>query len=112
MSTALAQTNGSKAHAETSPWLQQSVRQFFGGINWEDQPPEIQELRTAVQAGNAEPLSLKLTVNQFFGAINWEGVDAIAAPPEPEFTSMEDISAIKLNDDDDGFTLDDFSGLF
>jgi hypothetical protein len=111
MSTALAQTNGSKAHVETSPWLQQSVRQFFGGINWEDQPPEIQELRTAVRSGHAEPLSLKLTVNQFFGAINWEG-DAIAAPPEPEFTFLEDSSEIKLSDDDDGFTLDDFSGLF
>jgi hypothetical protein len=112
MSTALAQTNGSKAHVETSPWLQQSVRQFFGGINWDDQPPEIQELRTAVRSGNAEPLSLKLTVNQFFGAINWEG-DAIAATPESDdFTFLEDPAESKLNDDDDGFTLDDFSGLF
>jgi hypothetical protein len=112
MSTALASTNGFKPHVESSLWLQHTVRQFFGGINWEDQPPEIQELRTAFQSDSTEPLSLKLSVKNFFGAINWEGLDAIAPHPDPEPTFIEDLSEINLNDNDDGFTLDDFSGLF
>jgi hypothetical protein len=115
MSMTLAQTNGSKPHAETRPWLQKTVRQFFSNFNWEDQPPEVQEIRTAFQADASEPLSLKLTVKQFFGAINWEG-NAIAASnaasPTPELTFTDDISEIKLDGDNDGFTLDDFSGLF
>jgi hypothetical protein len=111
MSMTLAQTNGSKPHAEARPWRQQTVRQYFSSFNWEDQPPEIQEIRTAFQADSTEPLSLKLTVKQFFGAINWEG-DAIAAKPDPEPTVLEDISEISFDSGDDDFTLDDFSGLF
>ena len=108
----LTPTNGSKPHVETSTWLQQTVQQFFNGFNWEDQPPEVQELRAAAQADNAAPLSLKLTVNQFFGAINWDGNRAIALPTHAELSFPEDLTAIDVPPDDDGFTLDDFSGLF
>lgn len=109
----LTPTNGSKPHVETSAWLQQTVQQFFNGFNWEDQPPEVQELRAASQADNAEPLSLKLTVSQFFGAINWDGSWTTALPTHPELTFPVDLSAIDVpNPDDDGFTLDDFSDLF
>lgn len=112
MNPVLTPTNGSKPKVETSAWLQQTVQQFFSGFNWEDQPPEIQELRVASQADDAEPLSLKLTVSQFFGAINWEGNQAIASSTHAELT-FEDLSAIDApNPDDDDFTLDDFSGLF
>lgn len=114
MNLVLTPTNGSKPHVETSDWLQQTVQHFFNGFNWEDQPPEVQELRAAFQADDA-PLSLKLTVSQFFGSINWQGDRPIAAI-ESEITFMEDLmedlSAIDIPSPDDDFTLDDFSGLF
>jgi hypothetical protein len=97
---------------KTSSWLQQTVQQFFNGFNWEDQPPEVQQLRAASQADDAAPLSLKLTVSQFFGSINWEGNRSIAAPIHQELTFPEDLLAIDVPPEDDGFTLDDFSGLF
>lgn len=113
MSPVLTPTNGSKPHVDTPTWLQKTVQQFFNGFNWEDQPPEVQELRAASQSGSAEPLSLKLTVSQFFDSINWDGNRAIAAPPSTDLMFTEDVSAIDTpSSDDDGFTLDDFSGLF
>jgi hypothetical protein len=115
MSPVLTPTNGSKPHVENHTWLQQTVRQVFSNFNWEDQTPEVQEMRAASQADDAEPLSLKITVSQFFGAINWDGNQAIAQPVDHELTFIEDISMLDIpesSDDDDGFTLDDFSGLF
>ncbi|NJR39230.1 MAG: hypothetical protein HC781_10875 [Leptolyngbyaceae cyanobacterium CSU_1_4] len=112
MSLLLAPTNGSKPHVEKSSWLQQTVQQFFQGFNWEDQPAEVQQLRAAAQADNAAPLSLKLSVSQFFGSINWEGNRSIALPTHPDLPLTEDLLAIDAPPKDDGFTLDDFSGLF
>jgi len=113
MNPVLTPTNGSKPRVESISWLQQTVQQFFNGFNWEDHPPEVQELRAASQANDAEPLSLKLTVSQFFGSINWDGNPAIAPSIHAELTFTEDLSEIEApNPDDDGFTLDDFSGLF
>jgi hypothetical protein len=113
MSPVLTPTNGSKPHVESHDWLQQTVRQFFNGFNWDDRSPEVQELRAVQATGDAEPLSLTLTVSQYFGAINWEGNQAIAQPVDHELTFIEDISMIDIPDNsDDGFTLDDFSGLF
>jgi hypothetical protein len=114
MSPVLTPTNGSKPHVESHDWLQQTVRHFFNGFNWDDRSPEVQELRAVQATGDAEPLSLTLTVSQYFGAINWEGNQAIAQPVDHELTFIEDISMIDIPDDsdDDGFTLDDFSGLF
>jgi hypothetical protein len=113
MNPVLAPTDRSKPHMEKSAWLQQTVQQFFSGFNWEDHPPEVQELRAASQADDAEPLSLTLTVSQFFGTINWEGNHAIATPTHSELTFIENLSAIAVpNSNDDDFTLDDFSDLF
>jgi hypothetical protein len=112
MSPVIAPTNSSTLHMETTIWLQQTVQQFFSSFNWEDQLPEVQELRAASQADHAEPLSLKLTVSQFFGAINWEGNHAIATPINSELTFIKDRLAIDILPNDDGFTLDDFSNLF
>jgi hypothetical protein len=128
MSTALAHANGNGSNGNgsssngskpqaSSAWLQQTVRQFFNQFNWEDHTPEIQELRrTTATASSSEPLSLTLTVKQFFGSINWDG-DAIASMSDPEPTYIEDLSLDFADEppatpDSDGFTLDDFSGLF
>lgn len=99
----LSHTNGSSAHSE-SLWLRQNVHQFFGGFNWEDHSPDIQELRQTTSNGN-QPLSLVLTVNQFFSAINWEG-GAIAATPQADQSLQSSNTTL------DAFTLEDFSDLF
>jgi uncharacterized protein (DUF2249 family) len=102
-SAVLAHTNGSTSHTPT-PWLQQSVQQFFGAFNWEDNPPEVQELKLAA-AHDEQPLSLTLTVSQFFGAINWDG-HAIGTVPNAAQQPPSTGTGI------DAFTLDDFSDLF
>lgn len=83
--------------------MRQTVRQFFGNFNWNDNPPEVQELRQTVSNGQL-PLSLTLTVKQFFTAIDWDG-NQIASLPAPEQP------AVSVNPVD-AFTLDDFSDLF
>lgn len=108
MSTlSLPHTNGSSKGVKSQTWLQMPVHKFFMGVNWEDQPPEVQEIKlTSLEAavqGNSASLSLTLSVNQFFSAIPWDGIP-MGSPAEsvtPEATS-----------DDGGLTLDDFSGLF
>lgn len=101
-SMTLPYTNGSTPHADDA-WMRQTVQRFFGGFNWEDNPPEIQELRQTVSNGH-QTLSLTLKVSQFFKAINWEG-GAIAAMPQFEAPPTSDPAA-------DAFTLEDFSDLF
>ncbi|MGG6297084.1 hypothetical protein ACQ4M4_22045 [Leptolyngbya sp. AN02str] len=102
-SMTLAHRNGASANLPSPSWLQQSTRKFFGEFNWEDIPPNVQEIRvTAVEVPN-EPLSLLLTTSQFFGAMNWEG-DAIAqTTPLPPADQVDAV---------DVFTLEDFSDLF
>lgn len=100
---ALPRTNGSTPHAPY-PWMRQTVQQFFGEFNWENNSPEIQKLKqTAVNSD--QPLSLSLKVGEFFAAISWEG-SSIAALPQPEVSMPSPNSPI------DAFTLDDFSDLF
>lgn len=102
MTATLTHTNGSAPH--TTPWLTQSVQQFFSSVNWDDNPPELQELKqTGAQGVNTE-LSMTLTVSQFFSAVNWDGA-AIASIPE----SQDLVEPIAPAND---FTLDDFSNLF
>lgn len=84
-------------------WLRQSVQQFLQGVNWDNQPPEIQTLRIAA-AQPDQQLSLLLPVNQFFGAFSWEGQ---APSPGSSFSQ-----ALPDADTAAAFTLDDFSGLF
>ncbi len=99
-------TNGSTPHLSDTAWLQLTTQQFFSRFNWDDNPPEVQQLRQATATGSTDPLSMTLTVSQFFGAINWDGA-AIAqipstSPPSPD----THLSSNSL------FTLDEFSDLF
>ncbi len=108
MSTmSLTQTNGSKAGVSPT-WLQLSVQKFFTGINWDDNPPAVQEMKLSVSQPNNlntdGPLSLSLSVSQFFATVNWDGVE-IAAPVIPQAQIMPPPKADEL-------TLDDFSSLF
>lgn len=96
--------NGTKPKGQAQPWLQSSVQTFFTGFNWENQSPEVQELKLQALQGSNTPLSLTLSVNQFFGAINWEGVAAAA----PVVLTPPTSSVAVAND----LTLDDFSSLF
>lgn len=101
----LPSTNGSSAYRPAQAWMQSSVQKFFSNINWEDNPPEVQEAKQASsEPGHTGPLSLTMSVSQFFAALNWDG-SAIAAPvpqaQEPPQPSKPD-----------EITLDDFSSLF
>lgn len=100
MTMTLPKTNGSSATASLDPWLQWSVQKFFSTVNWEDNPPEVQEIKRQDQDA---PLRLTLSVCQFFASVNWEGT-TIAAPTLIQPTS----SPAAKND----LTLDDFSNLF
>ncbi|MBW4519598.1 MAG: hypothetical protein KME16_07845 [Scytolyngbya sp. HA4215-MV1] len=104
----LVQTNGSTAFPKGQAWLQMPVQKFFTAINWEDQPPEVQEIKqNAVEAaaqGNDAPLSLMLSVSQFFGAFPWDGNAMAMNPPI--------LSIASSTFEADGITLDDFSDLF
>ncbi|MCU0566967.1 MAG: hypothetical protein MUF49_10255 [Oculatellaceae cyanobacterium Prado106] len=108
----LPNTNGSKPPTAAID-SHQTVRQFFSRINWDDAPAEVQELKQqATETPTREPLSLHLTVRQFFGAINWDGMDAIAPTPDPTPTFIENLPDDPPAPPNDGFTLDDFTGLF
>lgn len=87
-------------------WLKQSVQQFLQGVNWDNQPPDIQTLRLAAAQPNQQ-LSLLLSVNQFFGAFGWEGSAGLGAGLPQGLASLPDADTAA-----DAFTLDDFSGLF
>lgn len=104
MSTvALPHKNGSAAVAPADSWLLASVQKFFTGINWEDNPPEVQEIRMAAASeAGATSLNMTMSVCQFFAAVNWDGTE-IAAAPAPV---VEPVSK------PDDLTLDDFSSLF
>ncbi|MBW4468574.1 MAG: hypothetical protein KME07_24380 [Pegethrix bostrychoides GSE-TBD4-15B] len=93
--------NGSSNGAASPAWLKQSVQQFLQGVNWDNQPLEIQNLRRAAARPNQQ-LSLLLPVNQFFSAFSWDSAaQPMAAPSLPDADASTD-----------AFTLDDFSGLF
>jgi hypothetical protein len=105
----LPQTNGSKASVPAPSWLQSSVQAFFTAINWENNPPEIQQIRQSTaqpvsfDTPSPQALNLIMSVNQFFAAINWDNA-TIAG----NATSSESQSPAKPKD----ITLDDFSDLF
>jgi hypothetical protein len=97
--------NGSIAHPTNESWLKLTVKEFFSGINWDNNPSEVQELKVAAFQGDVAPLSLMLSVNQFFAAVNWDGM---VIAPSPVSTSLETNSGKEAKD----FTLEEFSGLF
>ncbi len=106
MTLTLPQTNGSKVSKVNSTWLQSSVQAFFSGINWEDNPPEVQQIKqnAAQSVGtNATPVSFTMSVSQFFAAINWDNA-TIAAPVQQTQSPGQPKS--------NSITLDDFSSLF
>ena len=98
--------NGAAAGQDRSlpsgPWLRESVQQFFGDFNWENNPPEVQQVKLASLQASAAPLSLMLTVSQFFAAFNWDGA-AIAAAASPAELAAE--AAVEV-------TIDDFFSQF
>ena len=100
MNTLMAIANGSSS-ANTSNWLHASVQEFFSTLNWEDLPPNTQQVGQVTPQCSDAPLSLDLSVSQFFAAVNWEGT-AIAAP----------VSAPTQPTSAESFTLDNFSALF
>jgi hypothetical protein len=106
----LVHTNGSTPLTTmTAPWLKQTAREFFGAINWDDNPPEVQEQKRLVaqstEQGTPEPLSLLWSVSQFFNTINWDDA-AIAAPSPAPSIEGNDLDRLQK------FTLDDFADLF
>jgi hypothetical protein len=105
--TTIAHTNGNGSTPKSQSWLHHSVQKFFSGINWEDQPPEVQEIKLnimeAAAQGQPTTLSLQLSVSQFFSAIAWDGTPVAAAPNN--FLTPEASTA-------NSFTLEDFTDLF
>ncbi len=109
----LAHNNGSAAIAPSPAWLQQSVREFFTNINWENrvivQPASAPTLESLDDLGVAPvgiQLNLAMRVNEYFAAIPWDGIPMIAAPPPVA------AEAVAVEQESTGFTLDDFSDLF
>lgn len=107
MSITLVHTNGNGSipYSTDESWLKLTAKEFFSGINWDNNPPEVQELKVSASQGEVAPLSLLLSVNQFFAAVNWDGM-AIAPPPIS--ASLEPNSGKEAKD----FTLEEFSDLF
>lgn len=106
----LVSMNGSAPF--TRSWLQQSVQEFFSGINWEDKPIEIYELSQGLAAGTLYhtpdvALSLSLTVSQFMAAIPWDGATIGALP-----TTTAPVDDDFDQDSPDSLTLEGFSDLF
>ena len=103
-------TNSNGRAAATESWLALSVREFFTTVNWENKPPEVQqlsqELVISARQGTASPLSLNLTVSQFFGAIPWDGAAIASLPVQTDDILLSD----PTNGSD--FTLEGFSDLF
>ncbi len=94
------------SQSSDSDWLQLSTQQFFSRFNWDDNPPEVQQLRQNTVAGSTAPLSMTLSVSQFFGAINWEGEAIAQAHHAVQASPDAGLSGA------DSFTLDTFSDLF
>lgn len=101
-SLTLSPNNGAMPIGSPQSWLQSSVQQFFSRVNWDDNPPEVQEIKLTSQASPG-PLSLTLSVNQFLAAFNWDDTTIAAAPSQP---------SIPVPSDNRDLTLEDFSSLF
>lgn len=96
------------AAAKPASWLQQTTHSFFSSINWDDNPPEVEQVRRDATSSDG-PLSLMLTVRQFFTSVNWDGTaSSRAIAPEVNLP----LSAEPPQPAANAFTLDDFSDLF
>jgi hypothetical protein len=100
-SLTVSPNNGATAIGSPQSWLQLSVQKFFSTVNWDDNPPEMQEIKFTSQVSSG-PLSLTLSVSQFLAAFHWDGTTIAAAPAQPS------VPAPPARD----LTLEDFSNLF
>jgi hypothetical protein len=103
--TTLTHTNGATPRNHSTPWSDLSVQQFFQAVNWEDNSPEIQEIKLNASQGEGMTLSMLLTVSQFFTAVNWDGTTIAAASTPNGAAKPQPLVSDQL-------TLDDFSQLF
>lgn len=104
MSSATLTSNGAKP--QNLSGLLTTVHNFFSDVNWDDNPPAVQNVKRSKEPGAMAELSLLLPVHQYFTAVNWDGA-AIAALPTPTPISEPSSTSAGAN-----FTLEDFSDLF
>ena len=95
---------GSNGKISSSPWLEQTVREFFTQVNWSDHTPEIQAIQLTTLEGSSPEISLQLTVSQFFNAIPWDG-KAVAAPLAVDLVISPPSGSME-------FSVDDFADFF
>lgn len=100
----LATSNG---HAlQSATWHTQSVRDFFGQIDWTGtsiNPLTSDSALTA--ASDSKTPDMRLSVGEFFSRFAWDGMPNIAVPTAPlEF--QPDLPA------EEDITLDGFADLF
>ena len=93
-------------------WVQTSVQQFLGSVNWDGiaQKPNSRSTKTIdfdipdfQRPDPNAPLSLSLTIGQFMTAVNWDGVAMIEVPSQPVVSSKSRESTLTLNDFADFF---------
>lgn len=107
-SATLLHTNGSTPHIDMDAWSTVSTRQFFSSVNWDDHPPEVQEVKQKVrETESPSELGTDLTVGQFFSSVNWDDEAAVKPP-----AASDDFLAELLDEPAKDFTLDEFSDLF
>jgi len=107
-SATLVATNGSTPSIPMDAWLQTSARKFFSSFNWDDNPPEIHEVKQkAVENPSTDSLGLDLSVGQFFATVNWDDKAVM-----PQTQTPDNLLAQLLEDPAKDFTLDEFSDLF
>lgn len=118
--TALMERNGFSKPASPEPkpasWLHQTTQSFFSSINWDDNPPEVEQVRLDATSSDG-PLSLMLTVRQFFTSVNWDGTASSRAIPAGIALRIAPEVDLPLSIEPpqpaaNAFTLDDFSDLF
>ncbi len=99
-------------HSDRPLWVQTSVQQFLGSVNWDGiaQKPNFQSTNpTNFDSSDFQrpdpnaPLSLSLTIGQFMTAVNWDGVAMIEVPSQPAVVSKPRETALTLNDFSDFF---------
>jgi hypothetical protein len=121
--SALLSRNGSAA--KRPEFLRQSIREFFGEVNWDGQlfSAQLAEPQADLFAGlmldegdglpqaQSIPAVSPLTpVKDFFATFPWDGIAVIGAPIDPIMPLAQD--PMSEQNGDDGLTLDAFSDLF
>ncbi len=97
-------------------WVQTSVQQFLGSVNWDGiaQKPNSRSTDQSTRTIDFDssdfqrpdpnaPLSLSLTISQFMTAVNWDGAAMMEVPSQPAVISKSREAALTLNDFSDFF---------